>query len=48
MTITAEFLEIVTLASTKSPGIKTLPWPTKGNPGGFMSFEVMPTGNHLY
>ncbi len=39
MAITAEFLEIVALAATKSPGIAMLPWPTKGNPGGFMSFK---------
>lgn len=39
MTITAEFLEIVALAATKSPGIAMLPWPTQGNPGGFKSFQ---------
>lgn len=39
MAITAEFLEIVVLAATKSPGIAMLPWPTQGNPSGFMSFK---------
>jgi hypothetical protein len=39
MAVAAEFLEIVALAATKSPGIKMLPWPTQGNPGGFMSFQ---------
>ncbi|WP_297490376.1 hypothetical protein [Acidocella sp.] len=38
MAVNAEFLEIVALAATKAPGIKMLPWPTKGNPGGFISF----------
>ena len=39
MAITAEFLEILALAATKSPGIAMLAWPTQGNPGGFISFS---------
>jgi hypothetical protein len=39
LAITAEFLEIVALAATKSPGIAMLPWPIQGNAGGFMSFK---------
>jgi len=38
MPLPIDFLEAVTLAATRYPGPRIVPWPIPGNPGGFISF----------
>jgi hypothetical protein len=38
MTITPNFLDALALAAEKFPGPWTIPWPSQGMPGGFVSF----------
>jgi hypothetical protein len=38
MTIAPDFLTALAFASEKSPGSRTLPWPSPGMPGGFVEF----------
>lgn len=38
MPLSIDFLNTVALAATRCPGPHIVPWPTAGNPGGFISF----------